>query len=272
MRTMRMAAVCGAGCFISISTASAVVQSYEVTKTLYYSQDAVNTQPSSVSAARFSARLLANSGDDYSSASFLVPPIFTPYFMSDSLDMGEYRYASGFYPNRTLMDDEFANGTYRFQTTPGTSSAGFGDVDLENDYYPAPGYLTGSGLADLQGMDPADDLTLNINGFLTSPLANVNSITINIYDENFNSVYDDPFLNPSTFEIVIPPNTLSPSRDYVIEIVHSAMHRDVNAGFFTATSFAGFETRTQAGFTTLPEPTTLGLLAGVGVLALRRRA
>lgn len=271
MRTLRMAVVCGAGCFISLSAASAQVQSYEVTKTLYFSQDAVNTQPSAVAASRFTARLIAADGDAYSSASFLVPPIFTPVALTDSLDLGDYRYTSGFFATKQDMDDTFANGTYRFQTTPGNSAAGFGDVDLENDYYPTPGYLTGTSLIDLQNMDPDDELTLNINGFNTSPLANVNAIHINIYDENFNSVYDDPFLNPSTFEIIIPPHTLDPSKDYIFEIVHSAQHREVDAGFFTASSYAGFESRTQTGFHTIPEPATLGLLAGMTALAMRRR-
>jgi len=277
MYKLRIAAVSVVGCFLSSSVASAQVQSYEVTKTLYYAQDSVNAAPSVTTAARFTTRLNASSGDDFDSVTFLPPLAAFPIPLQDTLNDGGWKYPPQFFASKQDMDDAFLNGpTTQFQTSGGNFGSQSGDVTLDNDYYPSPGYLTGTSLTDLQGYDPAVEITLEMSGFSFPALSDRARIDINVFDENFDSVFDSPSLNPSTFELVIPANTFQPQSEYVLEIAHWASDRTEDTGFGNGVpSFASYETRTQVSFTTggvvVPEPATLSLLVGASAMLLRRR-
>ncbi len=124
-------------------------------------------------------------------------------------------------------------------------------------------------------MDSLQPFTVQFSPFVADPNATETFIFFTIYESGTQNVaFNEGFLPGSTPSLTIPAGTLSPGGSYSYELIFSDRETVPSPGA-TFDAQLLFDTRTDGSFTTVPEPSSLGLLIvgsfGLGVAMLRRR-
>ncbi|MEX2318125.1 MAG: PEP-CTERM sorting domain-containing protein [Pirellulales bacterium] len=216
----------------------------------------------------FSASLFPTSPSEYNAVQMIYPgpgsPVNVPAFIPS-----EYRFQTGFFATQAAMDAAFPTGTYSFNATKasGTDTASF---NYAGDAYPQTRpYLDGNSFTDLRTFNPHQPLVLQFSPLVPHPAANPAHVFFSIFEPAANTfAFVASFLPATTTSLTLPANTLQPKRNYIYELSFSDRVVVATPGA-TFNTQIGFQLRTSASFTTIPEPASLALLAtGLGAVAL----
>lgn len=164
------------------------------------------------------------------------------------------------------------NATYEFQVSGGSlgTLSAFLSTPPTNLFPSEVPYFTGTTFDRLQDLNVAMPFQFEFNGYIAPAGTNEASIFFGISRvADGQLVYGMSGPNTQT-SFVIPANTLEPDTSYIVALDYSSRINAPNAGFSGATSVVGFDLRTDILFMTVPEPSSLALIA-LGAMGLAAR-
>lgn len=161
----------------------------------------------------------------------------------------------------------FPAGTYTIATNNGqTTTISYGGTPLFSSAVP-----TISNFTSLEGMNPNQSFTIDVNSFVGAAGTNSDSTLFTIYSAA-GAVFSTGFLSPSTTSITVPAGTLSPNTLYQTDFIFDDRLQSTSNSIGTEQIF---DQRNDSLFTTgpaVPEP-SLGLITGallILMLGVRR--
>jgi hypothetical protein len=189
-------------------------------------------------------------------------------------------YQTAYFANQAALDAAYPLGdTYMFTAQGGTQGAQTAtETDTSTSFYPINGapYLTGNEYDELQGVNAASAITLQVSPYTIESVAHQYRF-FSIYDDTANTfVYDASFLAPGVTTIFLAANTLTAGHDYTYELIDSNRQVDQTGVGGVFLPVLGNEYKTFGNFyaSSVPEPAVNALLTGLCLSGLglwRRR-
>ena len=238
MRTGR-GLICGlglaaAGLVVDAGVAQAQVTSADVGINPTYEQTDANTVVST--GGFFSARAFFTGTTDFTSGTLTYPGPASPEPLSYSFADIALEYGTSNSSFSALQSD-FPTGDYTFDVTGGIEPTTIFTINyVGNTYALNPPELTAASYGALQGLNPADPLTLDFNSFITTGTPNNSDIVFSILNSSNDQVYTSGFLSPTATSVTIPGGALSPGQSYTFDLLFSEQvfgEVDASPGFGT---------------------------------------
>jgi hypothetical protein len=159
------------------------------------------------------------------------------------------RYAKLF-TSEAAREQAFPPGSYNFQVTGGSQNGYSANVAVPASLFaPSVPYFVGSTFDALKVVDPSLDFVGSINTFGLVPGATTARTLVTVFANG--SLVWFQIQEPPAATFLIPANTLSPNRDYLIEIVFLSQNEvPPSAGLGASRSL--FELKTKAPLRTVP--------------------
>ena len=186
MRTIRgfirLAGLSAAGLLGLIGVASAQVHDADVGINQGYQQTSDST--ADLLQADFSARAFYNGATDYTAPGTLTIPGGSTRSLNDQgYGTPELGYQETFINGASSLTDAqavYQTGSYDFDLPAGDKPEAKYSINYTGNAFPNVGLVTN--LSALQGLNPADNATFNLNGLTTSPNATDSLIFFYIYN------------------------------------------------------------------------------------------
>jgi len=270
---------------LNVPLANADLTDYGLFKGVNYQQSG-NTQPSAIIGALGIVSLDDDNGADFASAHVATTSPSSPFPLSVQLSGNSFGIGLGntnlskAYGTQTALDTDLPNSAlYQFAVSGGTLGTKTASLTSPaTDLFPSVPFFNGSIFSQLQGMHSAAPFQFAWNGFTPAAGTDSNSgqIIIDIHRVSDGKDMLSGFLpfGDNTFKsFLLPANTLQPNTTYDASLVYANGILTPNAGFGGAFSQIDFATKTDLIFTTVPEPSSLMLLAvgSLGLFAYIRR-
>ena len=180
-------------------------------------------------------------------------------------------YADGF-TNRAALDAAAPNGNYTFTLNGGLLNGQSGSIPLVNPWPEQIPTLTPTSFDALQLALPNASVVLNWNTFVPDAIAEDPRVRLFLVDETvFSFLIIEQAMAVSTTGYTIPANMLQAGHEYALSILFSNATETTGPAFGSASVLSDVYVGTSINFTVIPEPASLSLLAGAGLLMLRRR-
>ena len=226
-------------------SANAAIRFYDAFYTMYYSQTST-AAPTDYYTAVFASRVIGAPGD-LTRASVRPPATPAPLAMND-LGGGYFIYRSPDFTTIASCLAAYPAGPYAFAISGGTQGAQNASLSR-----PAPIFCTEIPAFDADtfdamqaGIDSTSDFNLFFNTFNPVSGSNTSLVFVTLFDQADGSVPVDVELDAFAGSAVIPAGTLLPGHSYDAVLYFSSRQEFTSAGFFGATSIAGFDRATSA--------------------------
>jgi hypothetical protein len=179
-------------------------------------------------------------------------------------------FSTTYYGSRSALEADFPTGaTYTYALVGGTYDSSQGTISIPaSPPYPStiPAFANFSSFS---AIDP-NSATFQWNSWSSAP-SSPSGIFFDV--RSGSSVVYSTFLQTSATSFTVPTGILQPNQSYSAEVIFSSR---LNSGIGTwgsVDALAGWDYRTSADFTTVPEPAESALAVGllVGAFALVRR-
>lgn len=157
-----------------------------------------------------------------------------------------------FFSSKAIFDASFPSNTiYSMNIGGGDLGMRSQQFSIGPDAYPTPGYLTGSVLSDLQGLDSKQDVVISWSA--PSPDVNIVGIFIDRTD-GFQTAYETVLSSTAVTQITIPAGVLEPGVEYELGLTFANVvlqAADPSPGFGVDYNIvSGFLTDTLVVFST----------------------
>lgn len=156
-----------------------------------------------------------------------------------------------FFTSKSIFDASFPSDTiYSMDIGGGFLGMRSQPFSIGPDGYPAPGFLTGSVLSDLQGMDSQQDVIIS----WSTPSPDVNVVGIFIDRVDSFTAFETVLTSTAMTQITIPAGVLEPGADYELGLTFANVDleaADPDPGFGNEYNIvSGFLTDTLVAFST----------------------
>ncbi|MGI9516610.1 MAG: PEP-CTERM sorting domain-containing protein [Pirellulaceae bacterium] len=249
------------------------ITNISVFKTAFYEQT-TSTPPATTLGFRFDSFVDFNMAGDLTNATTSYPGPLSPLVYSEI--PGRFAYFSPVFGTQVELDTNFPVGsTYTFQISGGTLGSQSAALMAPNfEIYPSSvPYVTGPTFDELQQLNPFQDQMIIWNAFTPDPNADTAYTFFAILRSSDGApVFTHPFGDPGQTSVVVPGGTLEPDTNYFFDMAFSNRFVFPDAGFGGAFGEVVFERRTFGNIRTIPEPSSVLLLAAsAGLFIIQRR-